>query len=141
MVIENRGRRLVFPVVVLLALMGSDNPQGGIGDHGKPAPFVLVVEAGDVELLYPGRARAVPLQIGNPFDFDVVVNTIAVTSSGTPRCRARFLELHTYRVNGPMIRAKSTARTSTSITLTDSAPGSCQGDRFAIRVTVEVGRV
>ena len=117
---------------------GSGGGSGGEGTDEDPPK--LSVSVGAIDVLYPGIARSVPLMIGNPFGFDIVVNTVTVSSTGTPACPASFLSLGTYDVAGPRIGARSTAAAMTTVALKASAPDSCQGARYTIRVKVEAGR-
>lgn len=132
---DHSVRRLAPVVLVLLLLSGSGHLDRPAGDSRS-----IKVRVGDVELLYPGKLRTIPMQIGNPFDFDIVVTKITVSSKGTPSCGPQFLDLGSYPVDGPVIRANARRAASTRIALTHAAPGTCQGERFAIRVTVNVGR-
>ena len=118
-----------------------DGSGGGSGGEGTDEdPPMLSVSVGAIDILYPGQPRSVRLTIGNPFGFDIVVNTVTVSSTGIPACPASFLSLGTYDVAGPRIGARSTAAAMTTVALKASAPDSCQGARYTIRVKVEAGR-
>ena len=131
---------VVITCIAAFALAaGAARPGGGDGGGGTTtAPFELT---GNVEGLWPGGSQPFMVKIENPYRFDIVVLTVAVTVGPTAptSCPSSVLSVGTLP-GEVLVRARGEAVIELTASLDSSAPDSCQGATWPLTYTASARR-
>jgi hypothetical protein len=111
------------------SVLGNQLVNGGTGHDPAAQPFLV---SGDVDGLAPGVTRTLSLELSNPNDGAISVQSLTVAvGDGRDGCPGANVGVGPW--TGPVFVPRGgTAEVSLPVTMLASAPGACQGSTFSL---------
>lgn len=124
-----------------VAYKGSASKPTGAGtpasDNGKGPDKDFEVRLGSFSPLYPGASTPIRLTVTNPQSFEIEVDNVAVSATGSGACSSSYLITGSYPQTAHVIvpAKQGTAAITVPFGMRSSAPNACQGKPFVVTVT------
>ncbi len=127
-------------VSVALVLVGghADEASGPVEAQTSPVATAAFSVNGRAVGLFPGASRALRIRVVNPYRFAIKVTSLSVRvkpdlarRACPPRSYIRVSKL----ARGLRVPRRSSRRTSLRVRMLASAPDSCRGARFPLRLS------